>query len=99
MGLTTRSGGRPASLHPYSKKSDRIEEVTYRAGGRSWFVLSGYYTDNDGFDEPMIFYAKLMFSPDRSQVAAFEISFPKSEKPRFAPLVEHIENSFTPPHK
>src|SRR5690606_5326981 len=56
--------------------ADRIAEVTYRAGGRSWFVLSGYYERLGFEDEELIFYAKFMFSPSRERFAAFEISYP-----------------------
>ena len=95
-GADNLQGRSPREFAAVLEESDRIEEVTYRAGGRSWFVLSGYYAD-DGYDDPIIFYTKFMFSPDRSRVAAFEISFPESEKPRFAPIVEHIENSLRAP--
>ncbi len=77
--------------------ADRIREVTYRAEGRSWFVLSGFYQDQDDWDDEVIFYAKYMFSADRSALSAIEITFRASEKPRFAPLVEQIEDSLTAP--
>jgi hypothetical protein len=77
--------------------AERIAEVTYRAEGQSWFVLSGYYADDEGLGEPLIFYTKFMFSADRSRLAAFEISFPARQKPRFADMVERIEDSFSGP--
>ena len=69
--------------------------TTYKAGGESWFVLSGYY---DGGERPdTIFYTKVMFSPDHQTFSAFEITFPARDKPRFEPLVEHFEDNFTRP--
>ena len=69
--------------------------TTYKAGGESWFVLSGYY---DGGERPdTIFYTKVMFSPDHQTFSAFEITFPAQDKPRFEPLVEHFEDKFTRP--
>jgi hypothetical protein len=77
--------------------ADRIAEVTYRTGGRSWFVLSGYY-QRLGFEEQeLIFYAKFMFSPDLQRFAAFEISYPAADKERFDPVVERLEASFRSP--
>lgn len=77
--------------------ADRIAEVTYRTGGRSWFVLSGYYTRLGFEEQELIFYAKFMFSPDLSRFAAFEISYPADEKQRFDPVVERLEASLRSP--
>ena len=76
------------------ENADRVREVTYRAAGKSWFVLSGFYSKTEAGDA-VIFYTKFMFSADRSRLTAFEISFPAREKPRFASVVERIEDSFT----
>jgi hypothetical protein len=65
------------------------EETTYRPGGRSWFVLSGY-RDND------IFYEKVMFSCAGRVVNVFAMSYPVSRRRIFDPVVERIENSFKP---
>ena len=96
-GADNTSGRSPREFVTALEEADRIEEVTYRAEGRNWFVLSGYYADEDSLGEPLIFYAKFMFSADWSRVSAFEISYPQSEKRRFDPIVDHIENSLTPP--
>jgi hypothetical protein len=77
-------------------QADRVREVTYTAGGRSWFVLSGFYSGAEAGDA-VIFYTKFMFSADGTRLAAFEISFPAREKPRFEEVVERIEDSFTSP--
>lgn len=77
--------------------ADRIADVTYRTGGRSWFVLSGYY-ERLGFEEQeLIFYAKFMFSRDLERFAAFEISYPAADKARFNTVVERLEASFRSP--
>lgn len=75
-------------------EADRVREVTYSAGGQSWFVLSGFYSGAEAGDD-VIFYTKFVFSADRSRLAAFEISFPARDKPQFAQVVERIEDSFT----
>lgn len=72
------------------------QTITYRAGGESWFVLSGFY-DSANAAEPMIFYTKVLFSADQRTFSAFEINFPAAEKPRFAPIVETFEDNFTRP--
>ena len=77
--------------------ADRVAEVTYRTGGRSWFVLSGYYQRLGFEEEELIFYAKFMFSPDLERFAAFEISYPADEKQRFDAVVERLEESFRRP--
>lgn len=79
------------------EQADRVKEVTYRTGGRNWLVLSGYYRREGDETEELIFYAKFMFSPDRSRLAAFEISYPLSQKRRFDPIVERLEDSFRGP--
>jgi hypothetical protein len=75
---------------------DQINTITYRAGGESWFVLSGFYDQSDR-GEQTIYYTKVMFSPDHETFSAFEISFPAEDKPRLEALVEHFEDNFTRP--
>jgi hypothetical protein len=74
----------------------QVGTITYRAGGESWFVLSGYYEPQAG-EELTIFYIKVMFGADREHFSAFEISFPADEKPRFEAVVERFEDNFTRP--
>ena len=83
------------ALEARLKSGEQIGTTTYRAGGESWFVLSGFY---DGVErDDMIFYTKVMFSPDHQTFSAFEITFPTRDKPRFEPLVEYFEDNFTRP--
>lgn len=92
--------GGPAQGMTREALEDRLETgaqlstTTYRAGGDSWFVLSGFY---GGERKDTIFYTKVLFSPDHQTFSAFEITFPAQEKPRFEPLVEHFEDNFTRP--
>ena len=78
-------------------RGEQVESVTYRTGGRTWFVLSGFFRPDERNEEPLIFYTKFMLSADGDRFSAFEISFPQSDKPRLAPIVERIEDSFTRP--
>lgn len=75
--------------------SGQIENVTYRASGNSWFVLSGYDTDEDGNE--LVVYTKFLFNRDRSAFAAFEISYPSDERSRYHDIVTRIEKSLRAP--
>jgi hypothetical protein len=77
--------------------TDRIREITYARRGQSWFVISGYYRHEDDDSEDLIFYAKFMFSPDREHLSAFEASYPVSDKRRYDPIIERMEDSLTSP--
>ena len=94
--------GGPASGFTRDQLEERLEggeqiaTITYRAGGQSWFVLSGFY-EPTAAGEQQIFYTKVLFSPDKTSFSAFEISFPADEKPRFEALVERLEDGFTRP--
>ena len=65
------------------------DEVTYRPRGRNWFVLSGYRGEQ-------IYYEKVMFSCSGSVVNVFAISYPVAERNVFDPVVERMEDLFTP---
>ena len=75
---------------------EEVRSITYQAGGDSWFVLSGYYQP-DAEGERLIFYTKVLLSPDRETFSAFEISYDSDEKARFDGIVSRIEDSFTRP--
>ena len=74
--------------------ADPHRRITYRAGGRSWFVLSGYI---EGEAEPTIFYAKFMLNRSGTALSAFEISYPRSRKAEFDATVERLEDTLTAP--
>lgn len=84
------------ALEARLESGEQISTITYRAGGESWFVLSGFYEPTDA-DDDVIFYTKVLFSPDRDSFSAFEISFPEADKPRLEDLVERFEDNFTRP--
>lgn len=84
------------ALEARLSEGQQIEEITYRTGGDSWFVLSGFYEPLAG-GEPVIFYTKVLFSRTHDSFSAFEISFPESEKPRYEAMVEYFEDNFTRP--
>jgi hypothetical protein len=81
------------ALESRLEAGEDIRNITYRAGGDSWFVLSGHYGDGD----ETVFYTKVLFAPDHQTFSAFEISFPRRDKPRFEAMVERFENNFTRP--
>lgn len=74
--------------------ADPDRRITYRAAGRSWFVLSGYL---EGEPEPTIFYAKFMLNRSGTSLSAFEISYPRAQKAEFDGIVERMEDSLTAP--
>jgi hypothetical protein len=76
---------------------EQIRTITYQAGGDSWFVLSGDYAPDGPAGEPLIFYTKVLLSPDGDSFSAFEISYPKADKARYDPIVERIEDSMSRP--
>ncbi|MYZ49812.1 hypothetical protein [Propylenella binzhouense] len=80
-----RDGETPSSLEARLVGADGYTDVTYSPRGRSWLVLSGFRGDQ-------IFYEKYVFRG--GAVHAFGIEFPAAAKPRYAPLIERIEDSF-----
>jgi hypothetical protein len=65
------------------------DELTYRPRGRSWFVLSGYRGQD-------IYYEKVMFSCVGRVVNVFAITYPAIKRDLYDPVVEQMENTFTP---
>lgn len=78
--------------------AERIKQITYSRAGASWFVVSGYYRRLDDEATDLIFYAKFMFSADRRTASAFEATYPVSDKTRYDPIIEKMEDSLTRPH-
>jgi hypothetical protein len=96
-GATNPEGLGPAQFKDALAKAERIREITYTRNGRSWLAVSGYYRGDGERGGDLIFYAKFMFSPDRSRLAAFEASYPVSDRQRFDAIVERMEDSLTAP--
>jgi len=92
-GADTRRLG-AAALADQVAQADRIADVTYRAEGRNWFVLSGHYRRLGRETEALIYYAKFLISPDRSRLAGFEISYPRRDKTSLDPIVTRMEKTF-----
>ena len=65
------------------------DETTYRPKGRSWFVLSGYRGDS-------IYYEKVMFSCSGGFVNVLAITYPVSQRDKYDPIVERMEDTFRP---
>ena len=65
--------------------SQGYDRVTYARSGSAWVVLSGFRGRN-------IFYEKYYFRG--ATIQGFGMEFPRSAKPRYAPIVERVENSF-----
>jgi hypothetical protein len=72
--------------------TEGYDDMTYVPRGRSWFVISGY-RDND------IYYEKVMFSCAGSVVNVFAITYPKSLRSEYDPVVEQMEDSFRPSNR
>lgn len=87
----------PGQFEAALASADRIREITYSRRGASWFVIFGYYRRQDDENDDLIFYAKVMFSKDRSSLSAFEASYPVTDRRRYDPIIERMEGSLTAP--
>ncbi len=96
-GATNPEGLGPAQFKDALAGAERIREITYTRNGHSWLAVSGYFQGNEERGDDLIFYAKFMFSADRSRLAAFEASYPVTERKRFDAIVERMEDSLTAP--
>lgn len=67
------------------KEEGNGHDVTYSPSGQNWFVVSGFRGDQ-------IFYEKYLLRD--GVIHAFGMEFPVSAKPRYAPIIERIEDSF-----
>jgi hypothetical protein len=85
----------PGELEEILSDADLVREVTYGRRGSSWFVISGYAAGDDG--EDVIFYTKVMFSPDRQVLSAFEARYPVSARLLYDSIIERMEDSLTAP--
>jgi hypothetical protein len=96
-GATNPNRATPGEFAAALEHATRIKDITYRASGRGWLVLSGHYNREGGEAEDLIFYAKFMFSADRSLLSAFEISYPLRLKKQFDPVVARMERTLRAP--
>jgi hypothetical protein len=78
-------GDTPAAFKRKLIGTKEYEDVTYSPAGDSWLVVSGFRGER-------IFYEKYFFRG--GVISAFGMDFPKEDKPRYAPVIERIEDSF-----
>ena len=78
-------GDTPRSFKRQLIGTPGYEDVTYSPSGDTWLVISG-------FRGARIFYEKYFFHD--GVISAFGMDFPKEDKPRYAPVIERIEDSF-----
>lgn len=86
-------GLKPRDFIRTLSRSPRIADISYSAVGRSWFAISGHYVREQGDRSDLIYYAKFVFSSDLSRFAAFEISYPVSEKRHLDAVVTRLEKT------
>jgi hypothetical protein len=65
------------------------EQITYRAAGKNWLVLSGTRDER-------IFYQRYLFSHRHEVVNAFEISYPAVLAASYNPIAARISKSLRP---
>lgn len=76
------------------ENADPSRIVTYRAGGRHWFVLAGYLP-GDGNSGQLIYYAKFLVTPEKDAFAGFEIIYPRNRKEAFDRVVSQLERTLS----
>lgn len=81
------AGDTPGTFRDRLLREGDYPVLTYRPGGRSWFVLSGYRGDK-------IYYQKVIYSCGRRVVNAFAITYPTAERALYDPVVERMEDNF-----
>jgi hypothetical protein len=80
----------PASVRQWLLENGQAgDDVVYAPHGRSWFVLSGYHQEK-------IYYEKVMFTCAGDVVSIFGINYPIAERKVYDPIVERMEDAFTP---
>ncbi len=78
-----------AELMAFDRENGGYASVTYQRKGPGWYVLSGY----KGSD---IFYRKVLVLDGGELLRAFEITYPKSLKSTFDPIVVRMAASLGP---
>ena len=84
----------PAAYAEMAAEREGLIEVTYRRVTGNWVVVSGYQKGQNGVE---IFYERAQFNGDRSVVAAIVLTYPKSGREIYDPLVGAISKSLTTP--
>jgi hypothetical protein len=68
-------------------RADMPGDVTYQRTKREFLVLSGYRDEG-------IFYTKVVVSDDQHTACILDITYPRSRKKEFDPIVTHMSYSF-----
>jgi hypothetical protein len=80
----------PASYQDFIAKDSYSQyQISYRRHGSNWFALSG---EGDG----KIFYEKVMFTCGGRLINSFAMIYPADKRQTFDPMLERIEDSFSP---
>jgi hypothetical protein len=94
VGASANEGG--GSLREFRdwmiENTGDYQEPTYKPGGRTWFVLSGYRGDQ-------IYYQKVIFTCSGTIVNVLALVYPIDQRHFFDPIVERMEDRFTPARK
>lgn len=89
-GLVNQGGYTAASYQDYiARRSYGDYKLGYRRLGQTWFVLSG---EGNG----RIFYEKVMFTCGGRLINSFAMIYPIDKRHIFDPIVERVEDTFTP---
>jgi len=76
-----------ASLEAFLREDPKEgEQITYRAAGKNWLVLSGTRKDR-------VFYERHQFSHKGEVLNAFEISYPATLAAAYGPIVARLAKS------
>src|SRR5262245_26998849 len=79
-----------AGLEAFARENPKDgEQVTYRATGKNWLVLSGTRGDR-------VFYQRHLFSHRNEIINAFEISYPAALRASYDPVVARLSRTLRP---
>jgi hypothetical protein len=79
-----------AGLETFLRESPQTgEQMTYRASGANWLVLSGTRGER-------IFYQRHLLSHQNQIINAFEISYPAALRARYDPIIARLSRTLRP---
>lgn len=87
QGVANASGWSPQAIKEKYLAANMPGDVTYDRTRSDFVVLSGYRGPN-------IFYTKVAVSDDRNTACILEITYPRSQKGAFDPIVTRMSRSF-----
>ena len=77
----------PSDIMQKFLRTDMPDDITYERTKSTFFVLSGYRDD-------AIFYTKVAVSDDQHTACILDITYPRSRKKEFDPIVTRMSHSF-----